>query len=54
MIEVVRTCWKMTTGTCLQADNGFGTTRKKKIKDKADGCCEQRPENGGTGKEDGG
>ena len=36
-----------------ETDNGHGTTWKK-IEDKWCGCCEQRPENGGTGKKDGG
>ena len=36
--------------------NGHGTARKKmsRREDKANGCCEQRHETGGTGKEDSG
>ena len=41
----------------MHADNTYETPlpqKKRKTEDKVVGCCEQRYENGGTGKKDGG
>ena len=48
IIKVVWACYRRTSGTCLRADNRNVITRekKRKVEDKVDGCCGQRPENG--------